>query len=161
MVAGVFSAIRPNSGNARGAGCETCGAELTCLSCGPRRDDRTRILELERQLEGCAIAARSWQEAVDRGEPFGDALKAVLTLRQNADAGFAELTSVRAYLSNVVKHANEYLEKIAVAEQQLAEAREKTKELRDRWYAVHLAFARECEKVRALAPGSETTQPTR
>lgn len=47
-----------------------------------------RERELQEQLNRCAIAARSYQEAVDMGEPFGDELKAVLTLRQNADAGF-------------------------------------------------------------------------
>lgn len=55
-----------------------------------------RIAAQEVELKKCILATRSYQEAVDSGPPFGDAVKAVLTLRQNADAGFAELARTRA-----------------------------------------------------------------
>lgn len=47
-----------------------------------------QIAYLERQLKGCAVAARSYEAGLKFGAPFGDAFKAVLRLRQNADAAF-------------------------------------------------------------------------
>ncbi len=49
---------------------------------------KRRLTYLEHQLQGCALAARSYKEGVKHGEPFGAAFKAVLSLRQNADAAF-------------------------------------------------------------------------
>lgn len=69
----------------------------------------------ERELANCVIAARSYEKGVATGEPFGDAIKAVLICRQSLDAAIARYTEAERDLA-------EQRERAEVAEEALGMA---------------------------------------